>query len=200
MLDLPQTKIDVRGVLARNILLDKENLRLLDLLRVQGRQLAELRGEDPDQTELAILGSLKTLDVEIGKQPEPAKQKAAGKAKQRGHGPTVQPKLAQIEVTYNLCENDRVCFFCQENTMVPMVGQTEDSEVITVEMKRVLHLHQRRQKYRCSCNGAIRTAPAPKRLIPVAATQQSLQWTWLYRSTSITFRWNAKLNDLPETV
>lgn len=165
MLDQPQTKIDVRGVLAHNALLDKENIRLLELVRAQGRELAEFRGENPDQAELQLLSSLKTIRVDVNKENKPPKAKAKPKKKQCGHGPTTQPELPHIQVSFELDEQERVCLFC-DATMVPMVGQTEDSEVITIEMKRVLHVHQRRQKYRCSCNGAIRTAPAPTKLVP----------------------------------
>jgi len=164
MLDLPQTRIDVQGVLAHNALLDKEVHRLLGLVRVQSRELAEFRGENPDQAELGLLGSLKTLQVDVGKEEKPPKLKAKPN-KQRGHGPTPQPELPQIQVRFELDEAERTCLVC-DGTMVPMIGQTEDSEVITIEMKRVLHIHQRRQKYRCACNGAVRTAPAPRKLIP----------------------------------
>jgi transposase len=43
---------------------------------------------------------------------------------------------------------------------------TEDAEEITVERRRFVVLKHKRHKYRCRCNGAVKTAPGPLRLIP----------------------------------
>jgi transposase len=45
-------------------------------------------------------------------------------------------------------------------------GMTEDSEQLTVIPKKYEILKQMRMKYRCSCQGAVMTAPAPARIIP----------------------------------
>lgn len=45
-------------------------------------------------------------------------------------------------------------------------GMTEDSEQLTVIPKKYEILKQMRVKYRCSCQGAVLTAPAPPRIIP----------------------------------
>ena len=45
-------------------------------------------------------------------------------------------------------------------------GMTEDTEQLTVIPKKYEILKQMRVKYRCSCQGAVMTAPAPPRIIP----------------------------------
>jgi transposase len=45
-------------------------------------------------------------------------------------------------------------------------GMTEDSEQLTVIPKKYEITLQKRVKYRCSCQGAVITAPAPARIIP----------------------------------
>ena len=45
-------------------------------------------------------------------------------------------------------------------------GMTEDSEQLTVIPKKYEIIKQMRVKYRCSCQGAVMTAPAPARIIP----------------------------------
>ena len=47
-----------------------------------------------------------------------------------------------------------------------MGEQTEDAEEVTVEKRRFVVVTHRRHKYRCRCNGAVKTAPGPLRLIP----------------------------------
>ena len=55
---------------------------------------------------------------------------------------------------------------CCEHTMSSM-GQTEDSEFLTVIPKRYVIIRQKRRKYRCGkCHGHILTTPSPKRIIP----------------------------------
>lgn len=45
-----------------------------------------------------------------------------------------------------------------------MAGQTENSELIANVVAEYRKLLVMRQKYRCRCNGAVVTAPGPKRL------------------------------------
>ena len=45
-------------------------------------------------------------------------------------------------------------------------GMTEDSEQLTVIPKKYEITRQRRVKFRCSCQGAVITAPAPPRIVP----------------------------------
>lgn len=46
-------------------------------------------------------------------------------------------------------------------------GMTEDSEFLTVIPKQYIVVRQKRHKYRCGhCHGDLKTAPAPKRIVP----------------------------------
>ena len=47
-----------------------------------------------------------------------------------------------------------------------MKGQEEVSDEVTVVERQFLVARHRRQKYRCRCNGAVVTAPGPRKLIP----------------------------------
>jgi len=52
------------------------------------------------------------------------------------------------------------------NKIMTDSGMTEDSEQLTVIPKKYEILKQMRAKFRCSCQGAVMTAPAPARIIP----------------------------------
>jgi transposase len=56
------------------------------------------------------------------------------------------------------------CPCCNKEMMTS--GMTEDSEQLTVIPKKYAILRQMRMKYRCSCQGAVLTAPSPPRIIP----------------------------------
>lgn len=164
-MQVPQTEHSLDKLLIENVLLNSEVDKLLDLVRQQRREIAGLRGEDADQAELELLISLKKLEVQqqVGELPEPEQAKSP----QRGHGPTPQPELPEVELCYTLPEDELRCLFCGNDSLAPMFGQSEDSEEITIELKRVVRLRHRRQKYRCSCNGAVVTAPHRwPRLVP----------------------------------
>ena len=49
---------------------------------------------------------------------------------------------------------------------MPLGEQFEESEEVSVVERRFVVVHHRRTKYRCRCNGAVVTAPAPAKLIP----------------------------------
>jgi transposase len=145
--------------------------RLADLVR----RLAQAEGKSDSaalQLELLKLSEqLATLQHKMygpssEKQPRPQnKQEAAEKKeKQTGHGPTAQPELPHTEQRHELLPAERTCPRCQQ-MMAEWPGQTEDSEEISVIERRFVVTTHKRQKYRCSCNAAILTAPAPKKLI-----------------------------------
>lgn len=101
--------------------------------------------------------------------PSSEKRPAGGsepgeKATQRGHGPTPQPELPHTELRHELAESERTCPRCQ-HTMAQWPGQTEDSQQIDVVERRFVITTHKRQKYRCSCNAALLTAPGPLKLI-----------------------------------
>jgi len=97
------------------------------------------------------------------KRPQ-TKTKTEEKPPQRGHGRTPQPKLPIVETTVELAGDDKNCSVCH-GALEAMEGQTEDAEVIDVVTKRYLVRRIRRQKYRCKCQGTIKTAPTPTKHI-----------------------------------
>jgi transposase len=167
----PATRVDTEKLLAIQQLQEREIDRLLGVVREQRRELARLKGEDEDQAELALLRDLEVLEFRSpGKaQDEPsleAPEPTPPTAVRRGHGPRPQPSLPEVEVIHELAAEDRECPVCHEQTLEPLGDQTEDSEEITIELKRVLKLRHRRRKYRCRCHAAVVTAPGPRKLIP----------------------------------
>lgn len=99
------------------------------------------------------------------KRPRPdGKPESPDKPPQTGHGPTPQPQLPHTEQRHELSESERTCPRCQ-HTLLEWPEQTEDSEEISVVQRRFVVTRHKRQKYRCSCNAAILTAPGPLKLI-----------------------------------
>ncbi len=82
----------------------------------------------------------------------------------RGHGPRPQPALPTREVRHELPLEQRACPSC-DGTVTPMGDQTEDAEEIDLIERRYVVVTHRRQKYRCRCNAAVVTAPAPRKLV-----------------------------------
>jgi len=68
-------------------------------------------------------------------------------------------------VTHTLREDARTCPVCQ-GQLKPMGEQTEDADEITVIEASYQVVTHRRQKYRCTCNAAVVTAPGPAKLTP----------------------------------
>ena len=158
-------------------LLAQENDRLVREVSRLRAEVARLRGEAPGgvQQELEILKELldrreqELFGRSSEKQPVAAPESATPPARlpRRGHGPTPQPRLPHLAVRAELPETERGCPACG-GQLAEMVGQSEDTEEITVVERQYVLRTMQRQKYRCRCNGAVVTAPAPAepRLIP----------------------------------
>ncbi|MCP4759529.1 MAG: IS66 family transposase [Planctomycetes bacterium] len=143
--------------------IDRLNTKVLELTQ----QLAAAKGEDgSDQLllELALVQEqLKNFQNKVfGESTErrPKEKPPKKPKKKRGHGPRPQPALAQEDVVLELPETERACPKCGD-TLKEVPGMTEDSELISVLRRKYLLLKAMRQKYRCKCNGALVTAPAP---------------------------------------
>lgn len=162
----PQTHVDTEKLLAVQLLQEREIHRLLGVLREQERKLARLEGRDEDQAELELLERLEHLEFRAIDASEETASPGPERPAQRGHGPRAQPSLPELEVVHELPAESRTCPVCQEQILEEMGEQTEDSEEITIEMRRVLKVRHRRRKYRCRCNAAVVTAPGPRKLIP----------------------------------
>lgn len=170
-----ETTPDLSTVLVHNALLDKEIEVLLKELREARRELALFKGLDPDQAEIDLLKSIQHIQLrsgtehaaELAKMAEevlPPVEASEAKPLKRGHGPTPQPGLYELEQTVGFKEPPQ-CMQCQR-LMDLWPGKTEDSEMISMELRRIVKVNLHRQKYRCRCNSAITTAPAPKKPIP----------------------------------
>jgi transposase len=136
-------------------------------------EIAHLRGEaTPAQLELDLLKEqLAALREKVyapsseKRAHEGAPSEQASPEPRRGHGPKAQPLLPVSTVLHTLAEEEQICPVCQGH-LEPMGEQTEDSEEITVIEASYQVVTHKRQKYRCSCNGAVVTAPGPGKLTP----------------------------------
>ena len=139
-------------------------------VKEMAQELAQLKGGE--QLEFLVVKQAeqlarlrhKVFGESSERRPSPVPPAAEAEKPKRGHGPTAQAKLPSREVHHRLKDDERACPVCK-GTLEEMSGQTEDSEEIDVEPRRFTVLKHRRHKYRCRCNGAIKTAPGPLRLI-----------------------------------
>ena len=161
--------LDIEGIndpgLLRNVCraYEASHRVLVDRLESLAKRIAELEGIEAAQAALQL------PDLRVGAAEESAPKGAKKPPKkprkpQTGHGPTPQLELP-IEVSEYRCEELPECPACnQEMSIWP--GQFEESEEITVVETSFKISLQRRAKYRCSCHGAVVTAPGPEKLIP----------------------------------
>ena len=153
-----------------SLLLDRENQRLIEKVRRLTVELARLRGvPNTEQLELALLQELQDVRAQVWRTGEPPTDAASPrkpcKPRRPGHGPRSQPALPVVEIRHELPPDQRPCPACG-GELSEMIGQTETAErVTTVKLTYQVERHVR-QKYRCGCNGAVVTAPAPPTLIP----------------------------------
>jgi transposase len=156
------------------MLLDRENERLLEKLSKLTQEIARLKGAEGATLQLEI-DQLKQLlaqrehrlfGLSSEKRPRThGEVPVPEKAPQTGHGPTPQPELAILEQVHELPETQKACPSCGGD-LVALGEQCEESEEISVVERRFVVVRHRRKKYRCRCNAAVVTAPAPAKLIP----------------------------------
>lgn len=166
-----ERRIDVLQQVAG--LLDRENRHLHERIKtltlrnakLEGMGAATLQLELEQLQELLAQRQRKIFGASTEKRPRRHRSKDEERAPQTGHGPTQQPNLPIVEETLELPDEKRVCPAC-EGTLDLMGEQAEESEEITVVQRHFILVKRRRQKYRCRCNGAVVTAPAPPKLIP----------------------------------
>jgi transposase len=148
-----------------SLLLERENQRLIAKNLQLTAELARLRGQpDVEQLTFTVEQTLQQTRTAILQGPPPAPA-APTRPPRPGHGPREQPALPIVEVRHELPADQRACPACG-GTLTELAGQYESSDRITT-VKATYHVeHHMRQKYRCACNGAVVTAPAPPALIP----------------------------------
>jgi len=155
------------------LLLERENRHLHDRIKKLTLELGRLQGADAASLQLEIdqlKEMLERREREIfaassERRPRTRKDPEAERPPQTGHGPTPQPQLPVIEEIHELPPEQRDCAVCG-GTLEPMGDQAEESEEITVVERQFVLKKRRCQKYRCRCNAAVVTAPAPPKLIP----------------------------------
>jgi transposase len=155
-------------------LLARENERLTDKVVALTTEILALKGASPADLQLRLAQLEAQLAVKnkllFGKSSEKRpveKAKEHEREPQVGHGPREQPGLPVVEKLFALDEADLGCPKCGK-TLAAFPGQFEESEEITVVERRFVVVKQKRQKYRCECNGCIETAPGPVKLFPGA--------------------------------
>ena len=155
------------------LLLERENHHLhqrietltLELGRLKGTDAAILQLEIDQLKEMLARRERTIFSASSERRPRRSPGPAADPTPQTGHGPTAQPELPVVEETCELPEDQRGCSVCG-GTLEPMGEQAEESEEISVVQRHFVLVKRRRQKYRCRCNAAVVTAPAPPKLIP----------------------------------
>jgi transposase len=155
------------------VLLDRENHRLheklhkllLENARLKGADAATLQLEIEHLQELLAQRQRQLFGLSSEKRPRTnGEESASEKLSKTGHGPTAQPELPIVEQTHELPETKEACPSCGGD-LVPLGEQFEESEEISVVQRQFVVVKHRRRKYRCRCNAAVLTAPAPPKLI-----------------------------------
>ena len=158
------------------MLLDRECEKLLDRNRELARENARLKGLDEVQAQFLEMQRLQLRVAQLEHLTfGPSSERRPGdgeieappvpKPPRTGHGPRDQPNLPLREVLHELPSVEKACPACGGD-VAPMGEQYEESEEITLVRRSYEIIKHRRRKYRCSCNGAVVTAPAPPRLVP----------------------------------
>ena len=164
----PNTLQEVASHLEKTVIRQSKEIAKLRL------QIARLRGHDVSpQMELQLLKeqleAMKRAMFATSSERRPENkdddhQNDKGEKKPKtGHGPRTQPDLPIEKVVHTLADDERTCSFCGAEVN-EMGEQFEESEEITVISLEYKVLHHRRQKYRCSCNAQVVTAPGPVKL------------------------------------
>lgn len=176
--DIEKVRTIARDLLCRNTALENENAVMLKEIT---RLTLELAGTTDMDKQLALGLELRRVNEMLAQRnkelfgpsrserrarPEDQKEPEAPKPKFPGHGPNKQVKLPKVEVIHKRAEDVQPCEGCRQ-PQPPMLGQTEDSTLVTIiERKIVLCVHKR-QKYRCPTCGRIDTASGgPKPMVP----------------------------------
>ncbi len=155
------------------LLLHRENRHLHERIKNLTVRCAQLEGKDAAALQLEIEQLQEMLarrertifGASSEKRPKPDQKPEPEPGPKTGHGPTAQPQIPVIEETLELAPCEQVCPACN-GALEEMGDQADESEEITVVRRHFYLVKRRRQKYRCRCNGAVVTTPAPPKLIP----------------------------------
>lgn len=150
-------------------LLQKSQLeRLVAMLARKCAELQKLKGgEDELQLTLKLLEDAQKQVAQAEQLARPRGgrgERDTSSEPQRGHGPTEQLELEQVQLLCELDDADRACPQCGDQ-LQPLAGQFETSEMIDVVEVKYQLVQVERQKYVCKCGSAVETAPGPERAI-----------------------------------
>lgn len=156
-------------------LLEAENRQLHLRIAQVLSELNKLKGKDSKGLQLELSKLQRQLEqrnqklfaASSSERREVAPAKAEPKKPQVGHGRRAQPALPSIERIWALGEAEQRCPKCGAQ-LEEMKGEFEKAEEITVISRRFELVTHKQQKYRCSCNECIVTAPGPLKLFPGA--------------------------------
>ena len=144
---------------------------------VAEREALTLEMETLATENAALKARLAEMEARLGQQakalygkkserkPRPLLPPKPPKQPQVGHGPREQGELEVVEITHELPPAGRLCPCCG-GALRPLGEEAEVSELISATARAFVREVHRRLKYRCSCNGAVVTAPGPQRLLP----------------------------------
>lgn len=144
-------------------LLDREVERLQQQVRDLAFEISRLRGETLAQVDFSFPS--RALQKALSEPEAAPSPDSPARPPQPGHGPRPQKQLPLVELVHEISPADRDCGVCG-GELAPMSGQYEESEEVTVTERSYTLVVHRRQKYRCSCNSNVQTAPGPLKLIP----------------------------------
>lgn len=152
--------------------LETQNKHLLRALNAKCKELEALKG---DPTELQqTLELLERLQAQVDQGKPKAQRKAKGGKKQRERfGNTPQPKLSEVEQSFELDDSERQCPACG-GEVAPLGDEWEESELIDCIQVSYRRVKVRQRKYACKCGGHICSAPGPERAI--AGSRYSLDF------------------------
>ena len=157
---------DVDTLRQISLLLERENQRLIAKNLQLTAELARLRGlPEVEQLTFAVEQTLQQTRAAIldARRPSPPPPRRGRRG--RGTGRARNRPCRSSRCGTSCRADQRECPACG-GTLTELVGQYETAERITT-VKATYHVeHHARQKYRCACNGAVVTAPAPAALIP----------------------------------
>lgn len=167
------TEKDIELLRQAAILLERENKRLTAKVVELTKQLLTAQGKDKEELQMRLALLEQQLAAQNKRLFGQSSERRAGdkdesapgeeKKPQKGHGPTAQPKLPEVEAVHDLDEPDKVCPCCG-GELKEWGGQFEESEEVDVVERHFVLRKHKQKKYRCECGGCVETAPGPDKL------------------------------------
>jgi transposase len=168
-----QAEID--ALKKQNTTLRIERDHLKEQLSARVRQLFAARSEQRSEQQALVFNEAEvTVEAEPEKTEEPTAPVAAHSRKKPGRKP-LDPKLPREVIRYELPPAERVC--PHDGTALREIG-VEASEQLDIIPAQARVIRHERVKYACPCcEQGVKTAPAPKLLLPKSLlTSNAMAW------------------------